>query len=493
MPGGPCLEPMAAPPAPFRERLAELPPAQRRAFVADLWRARGHRVAPVGERRLVRQASGAADEVAYVGDPADPAIPDDVAVVVTSRAAAELSTATDARVVGPTALYRQLAYAIEPADREDLLAEYFEGALTTDTDRDPGPTGAAPVAQPGGDDRPRRAGDDERGARAVGPDTPGDGRRLSRRAVLIAGGAVIAGVGSLAVLGSGGDTGRSDTASPATAAVGDREAGATPTPRPTEREPGTATPTEPRPGGLGISGERVSAAGRLVAAHRDRLSNTSYRLSATKTVVDGTDRVTAGLTLAIALSADRGFLAFVTTRGPAGPTVAGEPPVDAAYWSDTERYLRRRTTPTGTDYGPYEPAGELAEWYYWSNVVPFGGHPQTVVSFYRTLFDEIPLRVAEAGDAEGTARTLRNARAGQPTAPAIFDRLDPDDGVTDLDLRLVIDPDGLIRSLSLAYEGRRDGAPRAVTWTVEYAGLGNTSVAPPPWYERSVQASATRT
>lgn len=475
---------MVAPPSAFRAGLAGLSTERFRRFVRDLWEARGRTVERDGDVLVVRRGPDRSPLRAIcVTDelPATDAV--DTDVIVTSQDPGDGAPASAITISGPTALYRQVSYAVDADDRDRLLRTYVDPALA---DR----VASASAAYDGESRRTGETGSDPPRceATATDPDEADAAWRPSRRAVIAAGGMFLAGVGTTWAIGGDDEAaGRTEDATPPAAPVaGVADRGNESSSRP----PAT---TAPRPGGVGITGGRVSPAGTLVSTHLDRLSETGSVITARKTVVDDADRITAALDIGVAHSPEHSFLARVSTQGPEGPTIVGEPPVDAAYWSDSERYLRRRSTADGTDYGAYEPTNELAEWYYWTQVVPFGGPPHTAVTFYRTLFGLVPTRAERASETADDATTIVAEGERLRTAPRIFRVVDDDQPISDLDLRASIDAEGIIRSLELSYAGRVDGASRAVTWTIEYERVGTVVVGPPPWYRRSLYSLPTRT
>lgn len=428
----------------FRRGLRGLDRAQFAAFAADLWDAGGRRVRHEGDRLAV---DGRTVLVRPALDPATP-IEGDVDAVVTTRDPPAGAVPEGIEVVGPDELFERVRYAVGDDDRDRLLRDHFEDTLARrvaspspppETDRPaaadqaPSDAGGAGVSEGGGRDHP-----------------------VSRRSVLAGSGAFLAGVG----------------ASMAAATVSD--AGDVP-----------ETGTDPGWFPIGLTDAGVADPAAVARGHVDALEATAYSITGTKTVHGADGALRASLRIGMALSADRGFLVHVAAEGPDGAVVIGEPPARGAYWSDGERYALRISNAVQELLQEYTPRGSLEEWYFWSNVVPFGGRPFTALFFYRHLFDAVPTEASRSRDDSPVAVHLVNRVDRLERPPSPFTRLD-DAPVRHLRLLAGVSAAGLVRTLDIGYRGRVGDRPVDVTWTVQYDGVGETTVPRPSWVDRAL-------
>jgi hypothetical protein len=231
----------------------------------------------------------------------------------------------------------------------------------------------------------------------------------------------------------------------------------------------------------------------LADAHTAVLRGASYVVDSERTVRDDAGDLVSSLRVSVALAADRTYRATLSTAGPAGPAVLGQPPATATFWSDGERYLRRFTRDEETIYNSFQPPDEyVGTWYYWVRTVPFGGGYGGPERFYRDVFADVATDVADRfreGD-HARVRLANEGDAPRTSTPAFA--LDVAD-VAAVDLSAIVDERGFIPSMhldhtgSLSVESVEATREVAVEWTVHYRGLGATTVDRPPWYDRAVE------
>ncbi|MHB9287651.1 hypothetical protein ACKVMT_11520 [Halobacteriales archaeon Cl-PHB] len=493
---------MALSPAVLETLVAEADPASFRAFVADLWAARGRTVRQTGETVVVTAPDRPEQTLYPLPAGAEPSVPADVDVVVAARDLPADAVLPGVEVVDVADLHQIVRYAVESDDAQRLLADHFEyepdaepdgvPALddsppppTTDvaTDRagTPQPSTATDASSPAGDtsvvDGDPAATDDETSSAATGDETTSaaTGWVTSRRLLLatLAGG-VLAGVGLDRGLGyvTDGDSPADEASAPS----GGPDSTETPTPR---------TVSAP-----GVSAAGVEDAGALAAAHVSELVDTGYELAASRTV-HGLDRqLRSSLSVHVRLATDRAYLVTVATAGPEAPVLLGEPPSAATFWSDGDVYLRRLPHDDGTvTYNSFEPPGGfVASWRYWVTTVPFGGQDGTPERYFRTVFDAIPTTFVGRTTVGGTDRyRLVNVARTPSRRTADLERLLGVDAPRNVDLTASVDERGLVRSFDVSFDGAVGNSPVTVQRTIEYTAVGQTTVDRPSWYDRAVE------
>lgn len=468
---------MAKPPVAFREGLADLDADRLADFLEELWSARGYAVERDGHILTIRDRHGetrtlAVSSVAPGGEVGGTLVragtdgPVDGVVVPVDPES--IAVPAGQRVVGPAALYEQVTYALDRPASDRLLRDYVDPSLVGS----PAPRTWRASADPSGetdDDRP--AGETrELSARSQPrePPVPGDSgpihSAVSRRDVLVAGGGLLAGVGTGVSTLSGGSS-RADRRS--------EPARAEPPDTPHDSTVGVVVP--------GVSAAGVTAPATVAAGHVSALRDGSYELSVTKTAHRAGGPLVSSFSLAAKLTATRKFLVRLAARGPDAPSILGQPPLEATVWSDGDRVRRRTSTAAGSAVGEYVHDRPVPEWYYWTHVAPFRGLTRAAVDFYRMLFRAVPTTLASDSTREGRSYPLRNTVSALETPPPIFGRLDPERPVTALQLLAGISRRRIVRTLHLGYRGFDADGSIDVDWTIEYGGIRETTVERPAW------------
>lgn len=484
----------------FRDRLSALSPDAFAAFVAALWRARGRELRRTGQRIVAARPGTEGEEVLYALPPdgdLDPVPAGEVDVLVVARTDAggrepgnELPG--DVRVIDADELRRIARYAIDREAAVGLLADHLGYDAPSFPARDaPGrPTSAdAPGGTGNGDGRRRNrrsataadVPDTDRGAEAVesGSGTGGstdEWHTVDRRSALV-GGALLAGLAAAGLRSSG--------VGGLASLLGARDAADGIAGDSSDQADGSSTPFEGRfvPG---VTSEGEIEPRELADAHAWRLRDTSYTLSAERTVrgVDGSLR--SSLAVDVALAADRTYVARVETAGSHAPRFLGIPPARATFWSDGETYVRRFSRGNQTTFNEFEPPDNHAgSWRYWVNTVPFGGREGSARAFVSGLFGNVRTEFAGRTTADGEG-VYRFATEGARPDAGTFPFADDVEAVDDVSVDALVDGEGLVRSLDLSYAGEHLGAPARVERTVRYRDVGHTVVDRPAWYARAV-------
>jgi hypothetical protein len=471
---------MPSPPPGFRPSLANLSPERFAALVADLWTAQGRSVEREG-RRLTVADEGSDNVVVWpvAADDAEP-IPDDADVVVHAGENPPEELPAGATVVGADSLYERLRYAIDREDAERLTDSYLDASLLPAS---PTPVSASSSESADGDETADEAPDDdveasEEADTAIPAITeagesaaPDEGGGPSRRSLLIGAGTFLAGLATATVAG------RIDPF--------DDES--------TETQPSTAEPPQEEPleqpadiQVAGLSRDGVTGPRTLAVGHVDRLRDRSFTIDSTKTVHAADGRLLSSLSLTVNLARSRSFRVSIASEGPEGQPLFGEPTARVELWSDRETYLRRVEAADETRHTEYGARPTVNDWYYWSNVVPFDGPPYATLEFYRDLFELVPVGVTtQRGDDEAPyVLTAIDHRIDE--APMLFESLDLDSTIRDLDTAGIVSGGGLISSLDLGYDGMRREAPTSVRWSIEYRDVGAATVERPDWADRAL-------
>ena len=254
----------------------------------------------------------------------------------------------------------------------------------------------------------------------------------------------------------------------------------TPAPVPTADAP--ASPEERAPG---VVGDRVVNATALGRAHVAQLSNTSYRVRHTRTVMNGSDLHSRVRTRA---SVSAGYRSYTATR-----TVTGQG-VTAREIHSTWRNGRalERTTVNGSTAtavvadsrgigGPprspraalfFEPtfSGRLIALLSVTNITSIRPGDEVIKQLYGASLYRI----------KGTGATDDGAIATQPV-----------DGVTNVTLSATVTPNGVVRSYALQYTVVNGTATHRVTEVLRYSDLGTTDVKFRTWHGSAPTASRT--
>lgn len=470
---------MSSPPPDFRPALATLSAERFAGFVADLWAAHGRLVQRDG-RRLTASDEAAGESALWVVAPGEDArVPDDADVVVHAQPTRPPGVPADASVVGPQGLYRRLRYAIDRTDADRLTDAYLEGCCLQASSPSIGPRtttpGEADDPADGGSNHDAEVSDATETAIPAITDsveTPAPaGGRSTRRGLLLGAGTFVAGLATATVVG------RIDP-------FDDRSAGAQPsTDQPSDDDSLTRPAAIPVPG---LSRDGVTGPRTLSVGHVDQLRDRSFTIGSTKTVHAADGRLLSSLSLKVHIASSRGFRVSIVTDGPAGQPLFGEPTASVELWSDRETYLRRVEAGGETRHEVFGAGATVSDWYYWSNVVPFDGPPYATLEFYRDLFELVPVAVTGQGGDEEAPYVLTAVDHRIDEAPMLFDMLDLDSTIRDLEAVGLVSAEGLIPSLRLSYEGLRREAPATVQWSIGYRNLGATSVERPAWADQAL-------
>lgn len=249
---------------------------------------------------------------------------------------------------------------------------------------------------------------------------------------------------------------------------------------PTEAEPITPAPVPANAGGApGLGDDGVTAPRVLADAHATALTNRSYRLRANRSVRYPNGSVREQLTVDLRLGADRAYLVETATNGPEAPVFLGRPPANATFYSDGTTYLRKLTRDGETTYNAFEPVAGAGTWQYWARTVPFGGEGANPRSFVLRTFRAVPTTLAATPTVEGEQRY--RLVGNRTTAPFEADIAAP----REVTLKATVTATGLVRSVSLTYEGYADGERVLVTRRVVYEAVGSTTVERPEWADRA--------
>jgi hypothetical protein len=234
--------------------------------------------------------------------------------------------------------------------------------------------------------------------------------------------------------------------------------------------PTADAPTSPEQPAPGIVGERVVNATALGRAHVAQLSNTSYRVQHTRTVMNGSELHKRVRTRA---SITAGYQSYTATRTVAGQGVTARE-VDST-WRDG-RALRRTTVNGSTSAevaadsrgigGPprspraalfFEPTfnGRLIALLSVTNITSIRPGDEVIKQLYGVSLYRI----------KGTGATDDSAIATRPV-----------DRVTNVSLSATVTPNGVVRSYALQYTVVNGTDTHRVTEILRYSDLGTTDV-----------------
>jgi hypothetical protein len=509
------------PSSPFVRRVADLDDAALRAFVADVWRARGRTVADAGDALRVDGTGDGGRTVAVVaGSPVDADADADADVVVTGQVGGAASADADATLVDPADLRRLLLYAVDRSSAAAVCDAHL-GGVRPEPDADPagrppdapargsppwrgtgGPPAAAgegPGAGPASDPGSVAPGVDDPGRHRDGTEA-GDGGddgwrgaprcRVALAALVVAVGALVVGAavapavpGPVGVGGSGAAVdGGPATATPqgsngaesgdggpgrSTDDSGDRTTGdgngaAIPSPEAELREAAAAGGSSVAVGGPAAAGLPPGVApdgtvDEATLAAAHAAVLANTSYRATLTHRERVDGVPAGLRRETIDVASP--TRFAVDVEAYGSLVAGSMAVaeDPSYAVDGNRTVLVRPNETYT-YGVASPA----------RGGPIAARLARLVEWF--------LSVGESRLAYATSRDGRRYYAlafANDTYP----------GVENATGTAIVDERGVVHELRRSYGYPTRNGVR-VTVTVRLSGLNRTTADPPPWYER---------
>ncbi|MFB6236406.1 MAG: hypothetical protein ABEH81_08600 [Halopenitus sp.] len=489
----------------FSEQLATLSAGAATALVADLWSARGRDVEQTDGRLVLDATSTApAETLAVVTDGSDTPPTRGVDTVVTTVDHRDLDVPPNADVVGPEDLFQLLKFGVEPDHGERLLAEYFENLpaeferstpahpdSTTDSWVADGNTvvDADGTATEGADGTATEVADgkavadadvtiaeavegtaaeaaeaaDEAAVENPGGNTPENGRESTgteaadtmaptespsrtptRRALLLTGGAVVAGLGAAIATGVT-----------------------------TNAQPTVAAP--------GVTAGGVVDATSLGAAHVDGIAERSYSLALDLRISGVDERLRSYLAMDLGLTADRTCRTRVSTSGEEAPKFLGEPPATAEFWSNGETHLVNYEPAATESFTEFQsPDGFVGTWKYWAWAIPFGGTLGSRPSgYFETVFDAVPTRLVERREtADGPLYRVAND-GRELTSPSSLNEPGASN-VRNVRLDALIDSRGVVRSFELDFAAELDGEPAEFSRRMAYTAFGETTVERPP-------------
>lgn len=456
--------------AAFCEELMGLSNQEFRAFISDLFAARGYAVQYRGDGVRVDDGSGESQVAIHDPEMTDWHPPTGTDIVATARPGA-VETSAEVEALGPSAIFEQVKYALADEDRERLLQAHVGSGIEPSFEPS---TQSARIAEDPGDEDAVVDRDPERstledasvrvGSQADETESRTQSETVGRRPLLVAGGAFVGGLGLSGLL-----TWALPSASPET-----------------EDGDGTesATWSPPSPG---LAPTGVADAGAAATAHVDALEATSYRLVARKRVEDGTGDLLSTVEVDAEVGANRAFLARIRTRGLEPSYVIGESPAEAAVWSDGERHARRLSNPVQESTTEYTPTGAVPEWYFWTNLVPYGGQPFSALYFYQTVFRRIPTAPIQVEGGGPVETRLVNTTDTLADPLAVFTRVPDRRPIDDLRLSASVELSGLVRDIRLGYGWTAENRRADATWMIRVEGVGETSVDRPDWVDTALQ------
>lgn len=256
--------------------------------------------------------------------------------------------------------------------------------------------------------------------------------------------------------------------------------GATPTATETPAPVPTADPSDVTfvPG---VTGGGVVAPTALARSHERYLANRSYALAVNRTVRYANGTLRSQVVTRVRLARNRTYHTDIRVAGPHATLVIGEAPARASFWSNGSLYLRKFTRGNETVYNAFEPVGGAGTWTFWVHFFVLEGSASADVE---ALFDAVRTRVVDRTTVDGH-RQVRVASVGTHRSTAFVD-IDAARNVRDVRVRATVDERGFVRRYEVRYTATVDGDPVRVVRTVEYTGVGETTVARPPWYEDAV-------
>jgi hypothetical protein len=180
----------------------------------------------------------------------------------------------------------------------------------------------------------------------------------------------------------------------------------------------------------------------------------------------------------VALDANRTHLANISVRGHAAPVLLGRPPATASFWSDGDTYLRRLVRDNRTIHNEYDPPDSYAgTWRYWVHTAALNGRPAADVT--RTVAP-FHTRTLQSQQSDGTVYVIRGDRLRENDTSTVWASRE------NATLVAHVTRSGLVRDYRTEYTAATEGGePVTVTRTVTFTAVGNTTVGPPPWYDRA--------
>jgi hypothetical protein len=138
--------------------------------------------------------------------------------------------------------------------------------------------------------------------------------------------------------------------------------------------------------------------------------------------------------------------------------------------------LTRDGSTTVTEFQPSDGAGS---WQYWARTAPFGGGVSSPRVFFAETLSAIPTRLEGSSRIDGdTVYELAGVQA-----PAELNGIE---NPRALSLGVNVTATGIVRSLSLEYNGTIEGEDVRVTRTVRYTAIGETTVGRPKWVDKAL-------
>jgi hypothetical protein len=440
--------------------LARLDARECRAFVADLWAARGFETHVDGDVVVATRRGDAVVLFPAVGGrlraPSPPSRPVDAVVAPRGgNAAAALAETHDARVLTATTLREMLRYAVAPADAEALCERHLGGSPAT--------------LRP-----PLRARVRAHASRVEAFEPPAS---LAAVVALLA--LVALTTGSVVVLdgtadgGLGGAGGATDGTADATAAATATERAGDATP-PGDRTSGADDRDEVRTlsGVPGLGGEGVTNLSALAAAHDRALGTRSYTLwldtyrpfngdPDAPQVQRDTDIAVGGAAYSVSESLERG----------------------------DERRAVRAVYYDGTDWYVADPAAAETTVRRIDGSTTDASVPPDPRSLRRTLVTRyLATPVTDVTDRTRVGNTVRYRLEGEGL-PSGFDR----DRVYNYSFVATVGDDGFVYQATVEFSVVTvEGSYRLrFEWT--YGRVGSTMVAPPVWIDGARPTTATAT
>jgi hypothetical protein len=230
----------------------------------------------------------------------------------------------------------------------------------------------------------------------------------------------------------------------------------------------------------GVTGDGVVDARTLANAHVAHLENRSYTLTVKHTVRYENATLREQLFIRLLLTADRKYVVATRTTGPEAPLFLGKPSAQAVFWSDGSQYARRLTRDGTTTVTEFQPSDGAGSWRYWARTAPFGGGVSSPRAFFSETLSAIPTRLEGSNRmGEDTVYQL----VGDDSSTAINGIENPRAVL----LQLNVTATGLVRSLSLKYNGTVEGELVTATRTVRYTAVGDTTVGRPEWVDKALE------
>lgn len=245
----------------------------------------------------------------------------------------------------------------------------------------------------------------------------------------------------------------------------------TPTLTPAPPPDPTATPTTVPTLAPGLTPGGVADASQLTKAHFDLLQNTPYTARSVRTIREADGTIRTRRTEVFKIGSDGTISQNVEIERPG----RGSSLIES--WRNRTQVLFAITREGETDYIVRSAASYSRRLYGIQSTVPES----------QQLF--VILHAVETESAEQTQNgTIRIAGRGL-ARPVLFDRGVQGSDVRNVSLRATVTPEGLVRSFELRYTADRAGKTVRVERRLQNRAVGTTSVDPPPWYDRAIEAT----